>query len=205
MTTWTTPRTWVTGEVLSSANLNTHVRDDLAFYGGADAIASSPPASPGNGQRWVYPADAANGIYWSFMYVTALAAWVFQGGAPMTSRVTAASATTTSTSYVDVSNTASVTVPRAGVYVCRASVVGTQAVASTAWIALAPGVAATDANAVWTIAINSNNTTGYATIVSGSIAASSVVKFQHKNTGGGSGGTSQASYQNLEVTPLKVT
>jgi hypothetical protein len=27
--TWTTPRTWVSGELVTSANLNTHIRDDL--------------------------------------------------------------------------------------------------------------------------------------------------------------------------------
>lgn len=28
---WTTPRTWVTGEVLTSSLMNTHVRDNLSF------------------------------------------------------------------------------------------------------------------------------------------------------------------------------
>lgn len=27
--TWTTPRTWVSGELVTSANLNTYIRDDL--------------------------------------------------------------------------------------------------------------------------------------------------------------------------------
>lgn len=30
---WTTPRTWATNEVVTSANMNTHVRDNLAFLG----------------------------------------------------------------------------------------------------------------------------------------------------------------------------
>lgn len=43
--TWTTPRTWVTGEVLSSSNLNTHVRDNLAYLHG-DAGAFTVGALP---------------------------------------------------------------------------------------------------------------------------------------------------------------
>lgn len=37
---WTTPRTWVTGELVDAATLNTHVRDDLLYLyanGGAEA------------------------------------------------------------------------------------------------------------------------------------------------------------------------
>jgi hypothetical protein len=35
---WTTPRTWVVGEVLTAANLNTHVRDNLAWAAGASKL-----------------------------------------------------------------------------------------------------------------------------------------------------------------------
>ena len=36
---WTAPRTWVTGEILSSSNMNTHVRDNLLYlHGGAGDI-----------------------------------------------------------------------------------------------------------------------------------------------------------------------
>ena len=33
---WTAPRTWVTGEIVTAALLNTHVRDDLRFLKGND-------------------------------------------------------------------------------------------------------------------------------------------------------------------------
>lgn len=38
---WTTPRTWVTGETLTSTLLNTHVRDNEAYL----LTASVPPSS----------------------------------------------------------------------------------------------------------------------------------------------------------------
>ena len=35
---WTTPKTWATNEVVTAANMNTHLRDNMAFLG-------SPPSS----------------------------------------------------------------------------------------------------------------------------------------------------------------
>lgn len=32
---WTTPRTWVAGELVTAAIMNTHVRDNLSMVGGA--------------------------------------------------------------------------------------------------------------------------------------------------------------------------
>jgi hypothetical protein len=34
-TGWTTPRTWVAGEVFTASNANTHIRDDMEFAAGA--------------------------------------------------------------------------------------------------------------------------------------------------------------------------
>lgn len=201
---WTAPRTWVAGEVLTASLLNTHLRDQMLWLGETDARLSAPPGSPRDGQIWVYPADAANGIYWAFRYVAALTAWVFQGGPPLVSRVLGPAASSTSTVYVDVASGASITVARAGIYLCRAGATGGQTVGSTAWISLAAGATATDSSVVWNINMG-NGSTGYATITSGSIAAASVIRFQQKNTGGGSGGTVQASNMNLDVTPVRVT
>lgn len=33
---WTAPRTWVSGEIVTAANMNTHVRDNMKAIGGAD-------------------------------------------------------------------------------------------------------------------------------------------------------------------------
>lgn len=43
---WTTPRTWVAGEVLTSTLLNTHVRDNLNFlYSGRPAARATLPSA----------------------------------------------------------------------------------------------------------------------------------------------------------------
>lgn len=36
---WTTPRTWSTGELVTAANMNTHVRDQLRHLRGMDGVA----------------------------------------------------------------------------------------------------------------------------------------------------------------------
>lgn len=41
---WTTPRTWVTGEVVTAAQMNTHVRDDLNYlYNGRERCRVTDP------------------------------------------------------------------------------------------------------------------------------------------------------------------
>ena len=41
--TWTTPKTWVTGEALTASDLNTHVRDNLDYLKDAIDDLTSPP------------------------------------------------------------------------------------------------------------------------------------------------------------------
>lgn len=49
---WTTPRTWITGEVLSSSNFNTHIRDNLIYLkgGGGSPVVIDAAAMTVNGQ-----------------------------------------------------------------------------------------------------------------------------------------------------------
>jgi len=42
---WTTPKTWSTNEVVTAANMNTHVRDNVAFLGSPPSVAVSNSAS----------------------------------------------------------------------------------------------------------------------------------------------------------------
>lgn len=47
---------------------------------------STPPPSPVDGDEWVFPADATNGVMWRFRYRAASASaykWEFIGGAPL--------------------------------------------------------------------------------------------------------------------------
>lgn len=53
---------------------------------------TTPPASPVDGDEWVLPADAANGVMWEFRYRAASASvykWEFVGGAAATAIVNA--------------------------------------------------------------------------------------------------------------------
>lgn len=50
----------------------------VAFYG------TTPPANPVDGMRWVFPADAANGVMWTFRYRGGgTYPWEFVGGSDM--------------------------------------------------------------------------------------------------------------------------
>jgi hypothetical protein len=104
----------VTGEVLSSSNMNTHVRDNLLYLGGADGIVGSPPGTPGNGQTWIYPADAASGTYWTFIYIAAIGVWVFTGGHPL--RAYDPNGVATSSGSYAVLGSCQLTIPRTGAY-----------------------------------------------------------------------------------------
>lgn len=78
---WTTPRTWVAGEIVTSGLMNTHVRDNLASlqYG----LSSTPPASPSDGDHWYTLQD---GRVWHFIFDSAADAtypWFFAGGPPL--------------------------------------------------------------------------------------------------------------------------
>lgn len=58
----------------------------------AASYGASPPASPVDGQMWVFPADATNGVNWMFRYNAGSASaykWEFIGGAPIYAAVTA--------------------------------------------------------------------------------------------------------------------
>lgn len=83
---------------------------------GTPYYGASPPASPTNGQEWIYPADAA-GTLWRFRYNSASVSaykWEFVGGSPLDSYIDAHQATA-STTYADLGGPA-VTAPLAGDY-----------------------------------------------------------------------------------------
>jgi hypothetical protein len=203
MTSWTTPRTWVTGEVLSSANMNTHVRDNLAFYGGSDALSSTPPASPGNGQRWVLPVDATNGVYWEFIYYTTGAFWTYTGGAPLRAANETSNTVTEVTSYTALSPAVQVTVPRAGIY---------NIFVAAAWlpsaghgVTIAPKIgaaAAADADSL-NPGLAVGGEVGCSRWIQKTCAASDVIALQHKDTTTGANPT--IYYSELLVLPVHIT
>jgi len=59
---------------------------------------TSPPASPNDGDIWMFPADATNGVIWQFRYRAASASaykWEFVGGPSQSAAVALTEATST--------------------------------------------------------------------------------------------------------------
>lgn len=111
---WTAPRTWVTGEIVTAALLNTHLRDNLNAL---EASGTSFPGSPTDGTRYVYAADTTNGIFWHFRYYGASSYWAFIGGPPLWAEVNGVNESSASTTYVALTTAGpSVTLPFAGDY-----------------------------------------------------------------------------------------
>jgi hypothetical protein len=80
---------------------------------------TTPPGSPADGDIWMFPADATNGVIWQFRYRAASASsykWEFVGGVPLavgpSGSMTIATATPT-----DLTGGPTLTLPRAGDYV----------------------------------------------------------------------------------------
>jgi hypothetical protein len=74
------------------------------------------PASPLDGQMYVYAADATNGVYWAFVWNQAAGKWRFVGGPPLTAFV-AIQETSTATTYGDLTTLGpSIVLPFAGDY-----------------------------------------------------------------------------------------
>jgi hypothetical protein len=88
--------------------------------GPAITYGTTPPASPNDGDLWILPADATNGVMWQFRYRAASAStykWEFVGGAPAHPMVATAE-NTTSTLYADLATVGpSFTLPRNGDYI----------------------------------------------------------------------------------------
>lgn len=203
MTTWTTPRTWVTGEVLSASNMNTHVRDNMIFYGGTDAMNTTPPGTPGNGQRWVLPVDTTNGVFWHFIYYTTLAQWVFMGGSPLTAYSQTPTGTT-SAAYVTAG--ISVTCTRAGDYlVDLGASMGANTSASAGMISYNIGATgASDNDAVGMGQSSGNNPISHhLRKPKTGIAASTVLLMQQKSLAGGSQFLPEKIF--ISIQPIKVT
>jgi hypothetical protein len=111
---WTTPRTWVVGEVVTAALMNTHVRDDfLALFPDHATTLSGSPYH--NKFALLWDSDTAPTWWWEFRYLDVATAykWKFMGGVPMRSTPTTISHANTTT-YRFTSTL--LTVPRAGVY-----------------------------------------------------------------------------------------
>ena len=113
---WTSPRTWVTGEVVTAAELNAHVRDNTIAL--RMQFVTSLPGSPADGNLVCLVDSLTVPTYqWQLRYVSGISdayKWVCVGGAPAYD-FDGSDNGTTDTSYA--SGGASVTLPGiAGIY-----------------------------------------------------------------------------------------
>lgn len=204
---WTTPRTWSTGEVVTAALMNTHVRDNDVC--GMER-GTSLPVSPQDGQLYCYTADATNGIEWLLKYHASDPTsfkWHFIGGCSLRATGSAVAETRNNSSYGALTTACQITVPLGGDFdiSVTATSLGTTNTTGVAYSSYAVGAsAATDADAlILTHAVSANYLTQSATKVSRKtgVAASTVIAMQHRNTG-----SVNASYTDrvLTVVPIRV-
>lgn len=168
------------------------------------------PASPADGQRIFYVADATNGVIWHLRYRSGSAStykWEFLGGPPLYAEVQTGEATT-STTYADLATLGpGVTVPLAGDYNveigCQASISTLTAAAIMSYAI--GGTAASDDDQ---IRVRSPDATGSnnlgATVArtrrKTALAASTLLRAKYK----ASSGTGTFTYRWMRVVPVRV-
>ena len=200
---WIDPRTWGAAELVTAAKMN-EIRDSLRASGGARTTTTPSLVDE---SEWCYPADTTNGVVWRLKYNSGSASaykWEFVGGAPMYAAV-ATDETTASAAYVDLATVGpSVTVPRAGDYEVDFGATMWNATGnSNCYTAVKRGAAATSDNDA---ATQNGVTTAAGVAVSRKIvmtglAASDVLKLQHK-TGGTTG---HFIFRWIAVRPVRVS
>src|SRR5262245_9498436 len=108
--------------VLTVAGLNQYVLENS----GRASYGTTPPASPADGDEWILPADATNGVMWQFRYRAASASaykWEFIGGPPLVIYIVTTETTTTTGAWVDLTTVGpAFTAPRGGDYLFAGSV-----------------------------------------------------------------------------------
>lgn len=115
---WTNPRTWVKGELVTADLLNAHLRDNLLALKTGVGYGNSLPANPADGDEYVLVDNVQTPSYqWRLRY-NALSTgnkWEYVGGTPWFKYVAAAEQIS-SASFVDCPTPMQVVAPRAGVY-----------------------------------------------------------------------------------------
>ena len=174
-------------------------------------MGTSLPASPFDGQEYILTDSlTAPTFSWRFRYVAAKASnkWVYVGGVPLLSEVTAAEVATGGgfTSYSDLGTPGpSLVVPVAGEYslTTRAAVIITAAAAGTPYVSPKLGAAvALDADA-WLLALTTGGDSNAAhRTIKRVLAAATTVKLQYRNSVAGMNTT--ISQRQLLIEPVAV-
>lgn len=187
---WVTPRTWIAGEVLTAALLNTHLRDNLNAL--RISYATTLPGTPADGDLTILVDSTSNPTYkWLLRYNAAEATykWECVGGNPLVV-TTAASSTRANTAYGDLADAATptFTIPNAGDWQIGISVNLNIGDSEAFCSPMMGGTEALDADAV-SVAETSGSTVSPAasvarTNVKLAVAASTAVKLRYKSAAG---------------------
>lgn len=172
---------------------------------GSVTYGTTPPASPVDGQEWIFPADEANGIQWRFRYRAASASahkWEFVGGSTLMAAVDA-SETCNSATFVDLAGGPALTLARAGDYELTFGAESLDA-NSAAYFVSSPklgAAAASDADGITVYTTSGPIVYVGLRALARTLAASSTVKLQHRMTGG------QISVRNrwLRAVPVRIS
>lgn len=213
---WATPRDWTTGEVVTAAIMNTHVRDELKWLGGSDGRGTTLPSSPVDGQLFVYVADATNGIEWLLKYnsgETGSYKWRYIGGPPLYSEVTAFETLSNNGTYTDLATVGpQLTVPLAGDYLVRHgmyAVAGENGYNSFGYMSYQiGGTAASDADAIIARTDNAGANKAYASHSrlrrKNGLAAGTTITAKYRTSTGTPAPSISAGNRYLEIKPVRV-
>jgi hypothetical protein len=162
---------------------------------------TTPPASPNDGDLWIFPADATNGVMWQFRYRAASASaykWEFVGGSSVYAAVETAEATTSTTPANLATVGPSITAPRAGEYLLTVAVaIGAASAGAYAMGMLKVGAAAA-------IQAVGNPNVGYldvCSVMKVTAAAADVLLLQYQT----SLGTANFARRRLALVPARVS
>jgi len=193
MASWTSPRTWSTSELVTSAMMNTHVRDNLNAI--SPAPATTLPGSPANGD-WAILVDSTTvaTYQWMFRYNGGSSnadKWEFMGGPPVLVTVDTDESTASTGSWLNLTTSGpNFTAPVAGVYDVTACA-GTWNSSATAinYIGLTtadgtPGAANITAVTVATAATFLRDSLGTVSKRYTGVAASDVLRLRYQTNGG---------------------
>ena len=195
-----------------------HVVGDLTVDGTLSAsglgatVVTALPGSPTNGQEVILVDSTTTPTYaWHLKYVSSVEdgatdyRWVFIGGTPIRSRNTGASSTT-STSYVDPTNNASITLPVAGLYLINAECQIEKTSGTDTDVRVGLMIAGSDDGQTEYAPYHQTTvfTSKYALLdyVPAALAASAVVKFRHRTNNGSA--TCTIRRPSLSITPIRV-
>jgi len=180
----------------------------VAGAGPTFTYGTTPPASPNDGDMWIFPADATNGVNWQFRYDAGSASaskWEYVGGPPLLSAVGATETTATASAWTNVATPGPiVTIPRAGDYMLQIQAMLFKTAADTN-VQVAVGVG--DFTATLFSVIGSVYASGAvvfpnATQRVAGIAASAALRLKYWQT---AAGTMSVGNRTLLVTPVRVS